>query len=95
MRADFRTQNRPPKRCPPTVGGHLLGGLFGGRKLAPIWGPKSEASFPNFSVIVLSPQIKRVLARMLVTIVRVFFLSTRSDIIPQLLVQKRHYKLSH
>ena len=39
MGANFRPPNRPPKRCPPTVGGHLLGGLFWVRKSALILGP--------------------------------------------------------
>ena len=48
MGAIFRTRNRPLKRCPPTVGGHRLGGLFRVRKVAPVWGPSFRASLSNF-----------------------------------------------
>ena len=37
--AAFRTPNRPPKRCPPTVGGHGSGGLKQCREMEPVLGP--------------------------------------------------------
>ena len=39
FRCRLRTRNRPPKRCPPTVGGHTLGGS----KVDPKSGPSSGA----------------------------------------------------
>ena len=36
--AIFAVTFRPPKRCPPTVGGHRLGGRFLSQKRPPFWG---------------------------------------------------------
>ena len=37
-------RNAPLKRCPPTVGGHIMGGLKGPAKVAPDLGPLFKAS---------------------------------------------------
>ena len=91
----FPDPKQTPKRCPPTVGGHLLGGLFGVRKMAPVLVPFFGPSFSNFSVILPSCNNKSVLARTSDTIERNFFPLGRSDTNPLLLVQIRHYNLSH
>ena len=41
-------RNGPPKRCPPTVGGHTSGGVKCTSKSAPILLPSNQASFPKF-----------------------------------------------
>ena len=41
-------RNAPPKRCPPTVGGHIMGGLKGPAKVAPDLGPLFKASLFKF-----------------------------------------------
>ena len=47
-RVPFWDQKQTPNECPPSVGGHLSGGLKWTPKVDPIWGPSREAFFSKF-----------------------------------------------